>query len=153
MPLAEILIREAAPDETSKLCDLLQSIGLVTEGVLVPGTRYWMAEGASQELLGLVGIEFGASDAVLLRSAAVAPQFQRRGIGGALVNHALNTCADLGYRRVYCFSTDAGDYWQYSGFREVPVQELVEALPSAPQVHHFDRIGWLPTEIAWRKDI
>jgi hypothetical protein len=35
----------------------------------------------------------------------------------------------------------------------VPVSEVVAALPDCPQVNHFDRIGWLPTEIAWRKDL
>jgi hypothetical protein len=54
---------------------------------------------------------------------------------------------------VYLFSTDAGEYWTRQGFYEVPVPELVEALPDAPQVHHYRNIGWLPTEIAWRLEV
>jgi hypothetical protein len=32
------------------------------------------------------------------------------------------------------------------------VPELVAALPDAPQVHQYSRMGWLPTEVAWRLD-
>ena len=39
------------------------------------------------------------------------------------------------------------------GFHEVPVPELVAALPAAPQVRHYDALGWLPTEVAWRRDL
>ena len=31
--------------------------------------------------------------------------------------------------------------------------EVVAALPDSPQVNHFEHVGWLPAEIAWRKDL
>ena len=58
-----------------------------------------------------------------------------------------------GVARAYLFSTDAGAFWARTGFREVPVPELVAALPAAPQVRHYDALGWLPTEVAWRRDL
>jgi N-acetylglutamate synthase-like GNAT family acetyltransferase len=147
-----ISIRQANRDDAQRLCTLLSQIDLVTEGVLAEGTRYWLTEDHTGALIGLVGAEYG-QDAVLLRSAAVHPDFRGRGIGTILVQHVLVESQDLGLQRVYCFSTDAGAYWQRCGFWEVPVAELVEALPNAPQVLHFERIGWLRTEIAWRKDL
>jgi hypothetical protein len=39
------------------------------------------------------------------------------------------------------------------GFREVPVSELVAALPEAPQVRQYAALGWLSTEVAWRCDV
>lgn len=151
--MPEFTLREALPGDLENLIALLERLGLVTEGVLVPGTAYWLAETPMGRLLGLVGVEFGTTNAALLRSAAVLPELQRRGIGRALVNRAFEACRACGIATIYCFSTDAGDYWQHLGFREAPVTELVEALPAAPQVLHFGRIGWLPTEVAWRLDL
>jgi N-acetylglutamate synthase-like GNAT family acetyltransferase len=145
-------IREALPVDTVRLCTLLSQIELVTDGVLVTGTRYWVAEDSTGNVIGVGGAEYG-KDAVLLRSAAVHPDCRGLGIGTKLVQCVFDASQQLGIRHVYCFSTDAGEYWQRLGFREVPVDELVEELPAAPQVLHFARIGWLPTEIAWRKDL
>ena len=39
------------------------------------------------------------------------------------------------------------------GFHEVPVSELIAVLPDAPQVHRYEMLGWLPTEVAWRRDL
>ena len=145
-------IREATQNDLPLLLDLLRQCDLVTEGVLQSGTRYWVAESDVQQLIGLAGLEFG-QDAVLLRSVGVHPDFQKRGIGTALVKQTLTMAAKAGVRYAYCFSTDAQTYWAHSGFRKVSVTELVDALPDAPQVIHFARIGWLPTEVAWRKDL
>jgi N-acetylglutamate synthase-like GNAT family acetyltransferase len=51
---------------------------------------------------------------------------------------------------IYCFSTDAGDFWTKMGFHEVPVTELLQMLPHAPQVVQFTALDWLATEVAWR---
>lgn len=53
---------------------------------------------------------------------------------------------------VYLFSTGAGGYFSRLGFRRVAVDEVVAALPDAPQVRRFSELGWLPREIAWRLD-
>ena len=66
---------------------------------------------------------------------------------------AVITAGSGGYGRAYLFSTEAGAFWSRQGFREVPVPELVAALPDAPQVRHYDQQGWLPDEVAWRKDL
>ncbi len=38
-------------------------------------------------------------------------------------------------------------------FPAVPVSELVAALPEAPQVVSYEQQSWLPTEVAWRRDL
>jgi hypothetical protein len=38
-------------------------------------------------------------------------------------------------------------------FPEVPVSELVAALPEAPQVVQYEQQSWLPTKVAWRRDL
>lgn len=147
----EFTIREALPADLEAISALLRDSGLDPAGVLAAGSRYWVAEEPGM-LLGVVGLEYGPR-AVLLRSAAVRSTMRGRGVGSQLFGRAYAAAAAGGITAVYCFSTDAGDYWVRQGFREVPVPELCEALPDAFQVHHYQELGWLPTEVAWRKDL
>lgn len=147
-----ISIREAGSGDLLQLRALLAEVGLSTTDLLAEGTRYWLAEAAQGGPLGVIGLEPG-QQAVLLRSAAVSPSCQGQGLGAALVQHACEAAAAAGHRYVYLFSTDAGSYWQRHDFREVPVPELVAVLPLAPQVQEYERLGWLPTEVAWRRDL
>lgn len=146
----ELVIREATLTDAEAICAILTASGLSTHAVLAAGTHYWLAQRADGEITAAIGIEIGAR-AVLLRSAAVRPDVRGQGIGTALLRRALNEAAATGYRHSYLFSTDAGTYWSRQGFREVPVPELVAALPHAPQVRHYDQEGWLPDEVAWCK--
>jgi N-acetylglutamate synthase-like GNAT family acetyltransferase len=145
-------IRPATPDDAEAICALLAESGLSAHAVLAAGTRYWLAQRPGGHILGAIGIEIGAS-AVLLRSAAVQLGARGQGIGTALMRRALDEAAAAGYRRAYLYSTDAGAYWVRQGFREVPVPDLVAALPDAPQVQHYDQQGWLPDEVAWCTDL
>ena len=149
---SHLTIREATTSDLPLLIDLLKLCDLVTEGVLQGKSRYWVAESETKQIIGITGLEFGQESA-LLRSVGIHPDHQRRGIGSALVKQALAAAADSGFRCVYCLSTDAQTYWARSGFQKVSVSEVVAALPDAPQIVHFDKIGWLPTEVAWRKDL
>ena len=145
-------IREAAAEDQALIVALLEHAGLGAEDVLAPGTRYWLAEDAANRMVGVIGLEFGFG-AALLRSMAVQPGARGHNIGAALVEHALAESSAQGCDTIYLFSTDAGSYWLRRGFREVPVPELVAALPETPQVRHYDKLGWLPTEVAWRRDL
>jgi N-acetylglutamate synthase-like GNAT family acetyltransferase len=147
-----VTIREGTAADLARIVALLAHAELGAADVLVPGTRYWVAESSSGELIGAIGAEYGAG-ALLLRSMAVLRAARGRALGAALVEHVLAAARAAGYRVAYLFSTDAGPYWERRGFREVPVPELVAALPHAPQVCHYDQIGWLPTEVAWRRDL
>jgi N-acetylglutamate synthase-like GNAT family acetyltransferase len=147
----EFTIREATSADAAVLGAILAEAGLSSHGVLDPGTRYWLAQ-RRDEAIGVVGLELGAG-AALLRSAAVRPAARGNGVGAALLWWALDQARDRGVRRIYLFSTDAGAFWSRQGFREVPVPALVAALPDAPQVRHYDQQGWLPDEVAWRKDL
>ena len=148
----DIVIREAGLADIAKIYTLLTQVRLSTDDILVHDTRYWLAEDRDKQPRGTLGLELG-QDLVLLRSAAISPSLHSQGIGTYLVQHVLNEAEVAGYRHVYLFSTDAGAYWQRLGFHEVPVSELVAALPAAPQVQKYKVLGWLPTEVAWRRDL
>jgi len=97
-------------------------------------------------------LEFG-SEAGLLRSVATAEVHRGKGLGKRMVDRALVRAQAQGLRHVYLFSTGAGSYFAGIGFVESPVEELVAALPNAPQVVRFAALGWLSTEVAWRIDL
>jgi N-acetylglutamate synthase-like GNAT family acetyltransferase len=145
------VIRAATPNDFTTLNTILETSGLSVYAILEPNTTYWIAENDNLAV-GCIGLEWGTR-AALLRSAAVLPEYRKHGLGTQLLNTALNGARAEHKSFVYLFSTDAGEYWTRQGFCEVPVPELVEALPDAPQVHHYRDIGWLPTEIAWRLEV
>lgn len=147
-----ISFRAAAPSDAATICALLQRNKLGDSDILAAGTSYWIAEDAGGALVGCIGIEHGPA-AALLRSALVDPAWRGQGIGAALTRLALDTAAHMACQQIYLFSTGAGAYWARLGFSEVPVAELVNALPNAPQVRLYHRKGWLPTEIAWRRTV
>jgi len=150
--MTDIIIRYATMDDFPRVKLLLQRCHLVTDGLFEPGTQSWLIEEFGKHtVVGIAAMELGET-AGLLRSVAVDPVFRRQGLGAALTNTAFEGCRMAGRHIVYCFSTGAGSYWQRFGFREVPVSEVVAALPDSPQVNHFGRAGWLSTEVAWRKD-
>lgn len=71
------------------------------------------------------------------------------GVGRALSVTAIENARDHGDLALYLFSTDAGPYWQRFGFTSVPVDELVRALPTVPQVRSGIERAWLAEEVAW----
>ena len=151
--MTDIIIRYAMMDDFPRIKLLLQRCHLVTDGLFEPDTQCWLIEEFGKHaIVGIAAMELG-DNAGLLRSVGVDPVFRRQGLGAALTNTAFEGCRMAGRHIVYCFSTGAGAYWQRFGFREVPVSEVIAALPDSPQVNHFGRTGWLPTEVAWRKDL
>jgi N-acetylglutamate synthase-like GNAT family acetyltransferase len=142
------MIREAEANDVHAIGSLLRQHDLRTEGVLETGTRYWVAE-KGLRVVGAIGLELGDTS-VLLRSAIVDPRWRGGGLGRELTGAALGWARAAGYRLAYCFSTDAGTYWVARGFRSCSVDEVVHALPNAPQVELFARLGWLPTEEAFQ---
>lgn len=79
-------LREAVLSDHAAITALLAQAHLVTEGVLAPDTRYWMAVDEMQACVGVIGAEFGPYS-VLLRSALVQPEVRKQSIGSRLVRH------------------------------------------------------------------
>jgi N-acetylglutamate synthase-like GNAT family acetyltransferase len=147
-------IRAAQHPDYKDMLALLQRLDLTIYGVLFPGTMYWIAvDDDTEQIIGVIGIEPGLQQSVLLRSAGIAPEVQKQGIGRALTEAVYAWCRANELRTVYCFSTDAQEYWSHMGFRRVEMEELLSVLGNAPQTLHFDGLGWLPTEVVWRRDL
>jgi N-acetylglutamate synthase-like GNAT family acetyltransferase len=117
--------------------------------LFVPASRWWVATLDDGAICGAIGVEYGAR-VWLLRSAIVVPDARGTGQGVALTNAVITAARQMQQTAIYCFSTDAGDFWIKMGFSEVPVTELLQMLPDAPQVAQFTAFDWLATEVAWR---
>lgn len=146
-----LAVREAARDDREGIALLLRRSGLSAQGVLLPGTRYWVVETPEDGVIGVAGLEMG-EDAALLRSVAVHPAHRGRGIGTLLVRRALIGLLAWRCAHVYLFGGGADGYWERHGFRQVPSNDLLAALPNAPQVRLYQEHGWAANERAWRKD-
>lgn len=147
-----VCIREATSDDVKQISSVPVAAELSVQAILVSGTRYWVAENRHREIVGTVGLELG-STAVLLRSACVLMLWRGRGIGNTLIRYALDAATSAEYTCVYLFSTGAKAYWIRWSFYEVPVSEVVTVLPDVPQVRQYQELGWLSTEIAWRRNL
>ncbi len=147
-------VRPAGPADLPAIHALILETGLSSDPALITATlvgcTYWLAL-QSGETVGCIGLEHGEG-AALLRSAAVRPGAQGHGIGGGLVQVALNAARGRGDRAVYLFSSHAGPYWQRLGFGSVPATELSAALPGTPQVNSGECRGWIHGELAWKLD-
>ena len=99
-----------------------------------------------------MGIELG-NDSVLLRSLGVLVPWRRQGVGGALINRALESARQTDFKKAYLFSRTAGRYWMKFGFYQVAVSEVVQALPEVPQVKQYLEAGIIWTDVAWRYDL
>jgi len=139
--------RADAHDE-SAIRAILQRAGLVAP-VFAPECHWWVVRPADDTTpVACIGAESG-THAWLLRSAYVLPAYRGHRWGRALTEQVLTAAQRAGMQGMYCFSTDAGDFWQHLGFTEVPVATLLAALPRVPRVAQFTELGWLPTEVAW----
>jgi N-acetylglutamate synthase-like GNAT family acetyltransferase len=148
MPHAIVEIRQAGQQDVRQMVEVLHACDLRSEDICADGTFYLVAI-LGDRIVGTVGIENANGSAVLLRSLAVLPQLRSLGIGARLMSE-ITSHARTNARRIYLFSTGAGDYYQARGYVEVPVDEVVCAVGRTPQVQKYEDLGWLPTEVGWR---
>ena len=147
-----VRIRAANFTDKVHIVNFLRRVNLRGDDILATNTRYWVAESEDRHLIGSAGLEFGA-DSALLRSVAVSPEARNTGLGRNLVHTALTYAKAVGCKNVYLFSVSSGNYWLKMAFQQVPVDELVQALPEIPQVLRFTSIGKLATEVAWKREL
>ena len=126
--------------------------GLTTDGIEWPAACYLVAY-FGDDAVGVIGVE-PKVDAALIRSLYVDESMRRRGIGAALLAAARKAAHTRGARHLYCFSIDAGEFFERHGFTTVCVADVVAALPGVPQVEHYRaRPDELAREVAYHLDI
>ena len=122
---ADVRFGPARSDDLDELLSLLTTHGLPLAGVAEHVAHFQVARRGGR-LVGCAGLEpYG--DAVLLRSVAVDEPGQ--GLGGALVERALEAAHRSGARLAVLRTTTAPDFFARRGFRAVPADLLDEAVP------------------------
>jgi len=132
MNCENIAITNASADDLQAILDLLSQVQLPHDGVVENLGGFLVARDESQ-LIATIGIE-RHGDTALLRSAAVAPEYQGCGIGSRLTEHLLQRATNDGMERVVLLTTTAGDFFaRRFGFCETSRAVFDKDLAASPE--------------------
>lgn len=111
-------LRQAASADLTAVHALLAAAELPTDGVAAHLHDFIIAE-EDGEIVGAIGFEVYA-DSALLRSAVVAPAWQGRGVGRALVERLVGEASVRDIDTLFLLTTTAEDYFASFGFEVLP---------------------------------
>jgi amino-acid N-acetyltransferase len=122
----------ARAEHRSALEALLQSQGLPLEGVLEHMGSFLVLVDDGR-LVGVAGLE-AYPPIGLLRSVAVRPSAQKRGLGGILTTAVLEHAHARGIRDVYLLTTTAAPFFERHGFEAVDRLALPPELGASREI-------------------
>lgn len=111
-------IRRATQSDRARIASLLEEAGLPALPSSVPLSNVIVALDAGRTL-GEIALEVHARSG-LLRSAVVAPEHRRKGVGASLVRSIVARAHELGLRDLYLLSGEAPEFFATVGF--VPIE-------------------------------
>jgi N-acetylglutamate synthase-like GNAT family acetyltransferase len=122
----------AQAEHWTEVAALLEAQGLPVAGALehLGNFLILMDEGS---VVAMAGLEAYPPDG-LLRSVAVRPSAQKRGLGGLLTAAVLERARGLGIRHVYLLTTTAAPFFERHGFERVARSELPAALGASREL-------------------
>ncbi len=118
-------IRPVSPADWPAIKALLEQLKLPTEGAQDHLSTYVVAT-KNGHLLGCIGAEIYPSSpgpVALMRSVAIAPDWQRRGVGEALVSLMLEQARKRGIHSVHLLSVTSPEYFARFGFKRGPREQ------------------------------
>jgi len=110
MNCENITITGASSGDLTEILDLLSLVQLPHDGVAENVSTFLVARDSSSRLVATIGLE-RHGDTALLRSAAVAPEFQGCGIGSRLTEQLLAGATNKGVERVVLLTSTASDFF------------------------------------------
>jgi N-acetylglutamate synthase-like GNAT family acetyltransferase len=120
--LRTLKIRKATPSDLPTISSILSTYNLPLEGVQQHLDNFLVAE-AEGTIIGTIGIEH-YNETGLLRSAAVSPQFQNKGIGDRLVNTMIEYAKEKNIKEIYLLTETAEKYFEKKGFSPIDRAEV-----------------------------
>ena len=110
MNCENITITDASHDDLRDILDLLSQVQLPHDGVAENVSGFLVARDESSRLIATIGLERHGNTA-LLRSAAVAPEYQGCGIGSRLTENLLELAKNDGVERVVLLTSTASEFF------------------------------------------
>lgn len=118
--IKNITITDASPGDLKDILDLLSKLQLPHDGVAENINAFLVARDESSRLIATIGLERHGNTA-LLRSAAVAPEYQSCGIGSQLTEQLLKRATHDDVERVVLLTSTASEFFaRRFGFCETP---------------------------------
>ena len=118
MNCENITIADASTEDLQDILDLLSQVQLPHDGVAENLSGFLVARDESSRVIATIGLE-RHGDTALLRSAAVAPQYQGCGIGSRLTENLLDRATNNGVERVVLLTSTASEFFaRHFGFCE-----------------------------------
>lgn len=131
-------LRPAIPADFGGVRTLLKEHGLPLDGVSPSLNGFLVAE-SDGALVGVIGLERYGDRYGLLRSAAIAADWQHRGVGRRLVERLLDDAGAVGVDEVYLLTTTAARWFPRFGFEPTrrdqvpaPVSDSLEFRVACP---------------------
>jgi amino-acid N-acetyltransferase len=126
------VIRSATPADLPSITALLSASSLPTSGIDRALGGFHVAHAAG-EIVGVIGVESCDGKRALLRSTAVSPQWRHRGVGRALVEHAIRVAEANGVDALYLLTTTAESYFPSFGFKIVNRSDVPAAVAATEE--------------------
>jgi len=133
MNCENIAITNASADDLQAILDLLSQVQLPHDGVAENLNGFLVARDESSRLIATIGLERHGNTA-LLRSAAVAPEYQGCGIGSRLTERLLERATNNGMEKVVLLTSTASDFFaRRFGFCETSRTVFDKDLAASPE--------------------
>ena len=133
MNCKNITVTEASLDDLSDILELLANVELPHNGVAEHITAFLVARDETSRPIATIGLERHGNTA-LLRSAAVAPEYQGCGVGSLLTERLLERATNDGVERVVLLTTTAREFFaKRFGFCETSRSEYEQELAESSE--------------------
>jgi amino-acid N-acetyltransferase len=120
--LRTLKIRKATSSDLLIISTILSSHKLPLQGLQHHLENFLVAE-AEGTIIGTIGLEH-YDETGLLRSVAVLPQYQSKGIGDRLVNTMIEYAKEKNIKQVYLLTETAQKFFEKKGFTPVERSEV-----------------------------
>ena len=128
-----IEISPASSDDLNDILALLSEVQLPHDGVAENVNAFLVARNKQSRLIGTIGLERHGNTA-LLRSAAIAPDCQKSGLGSRLTEDLLQRATTAGVEKVVLLTTTAREFFaRRFGFCETPRELFEEQLAGSSE--------------------
>lgn len=126
MSSIDFVIKDSDRKQLNNIISLLKKLDLVYEDLETHLANFLVAL-ENKQVIGCAGYEI-YEDVGLLRSVAVAPEHQGKGIGHILIERINQKAKKNGIKEFYLLTDSASDFFEKFGFNIIPRKEVDERI-------------------------